>query len=128
MFHTSRHADSVLGALSQFMQQDPRVRIETPAGASMLPTRGLFADGSAVMAPGIDDCSPRRHATVVSTGVREGWDGRWCLVRYRGDRVRALVREEHLADASAEEDGFEAMFRAGGRNFASPAHVTVQLP
>lgn len=96
--HVSRHAESVLAALSQFTQ-DPRVRIPTPSGASMVPARGLFAEGYPVMAPGIDDCSPMRPATVLSTGLREGWDGRWCLVRYRGDRACALVREEDLLDA-----------------------------
>jgi hypothetical protein len=95
----SRHAESVLAALSQFTQ-DPRMRIPTPSGASMLPARGLYADGYAVTAPGIDDCSPPRPATVLSTGVREGWDGRWCLVRYRGERTCALVREEDLVGAA----------------------------
>ena len=129
MFETraSRHAESVLDALLQFMQ-DPRVRIQTPSGASMLPARGLFADGSAVLAPGLDECSPRRAATVISTGVREGWEGRWCLVSYRSDRVRALVREEDLLDASDEDDGFGGLVRAGARGFAVPAPVMVQLP
>lgn len=129
MFHTSRHADSVLGALSQFMQHDQRVRIQTPSGASMLATRGLFAAGAEVMAPGIDDCSPRRHAVVISTGEREGWSGRWCLVRY-DDRVRALLREEDLIDASGEDDlgGAAGAFRIAGLGFVLPAGATVQLP
>jgi hypothetical protein len=120
----SRHAESVLGALSHFMQ-DPRVLIKTPSGATMLPARGLFAGGSAVMAPGIDDCSPRRPATVISTGVREGWDGRWCLVHYRGDRVPALVREEDLLEAGDDGGGFEA---PQGSGLAAHAPVMVLLP
>lgn len=120
----SRHAESVLGALSHFMQ-DSRVFIKTPSGASMLPARGLFANGSAVMAPGIDDCSPRRAATVASTGIREGWDGRWCLVHYRGDRVPALVREEDLVDASDDGSACEAVPRSG---IAPHMPVMVQLP
>lgn len=129
MFDTraSRHAESVLVALSQFMQ-DPRVRIQTPSGESMLPARGTFADGCAVMAPGIDDCSPRRPATVISTGVRDGWDGRWCLVHYRRDRVHAVVREEHLLDAGDDDRAVEGGHRSGGGAFAPHMPVAVQLP
>lgn len=126
MFHTSRHADSVLDALLQFMQ-DPRVRIPTPSGSSMLPARGLFADGSVVFAPGIDECSPRRLATVVSTGVREGWDGRWCLVQYRADRVRALMREEDLVQPGDDDEAFESVPRAGSPGLTRHAPVTVPL-
>ena len=116
MFETraSRNAESVLGALSQLMQET-RVRIPTPSGESMLSVRGLFADGSAVLAPGIDECSSRRRATVVSTGVRQGWNGRWCLVHYRGDHGHALVREEDLVGALDAGRGFEGMHRSGGR-------------
>jgi hypothetical protein len=123
--HASRHAESVLSALSQFMH-DPRVRIQTPSGESMLPARGMFADGCPVMAPGIDDFSPRRRATVISTGVREGWDGRWCLAHFRGDRVRILVREEHLAEARDDHDDALEGTRLSSA-WTSPLHMPAMV-
>lgn len=98
---SSRHAQTVLRMLST-QRQVGNVQGAWPFGVELEMAWGRFAVGEFVLAPGIDDCSPKVVAEVLRTGTRADQPGIWCLLRYRGQVLpSALIREDSLTAVAA---------------------------
>jgi len=98
---SSRHAQTVLRMLST-QRQVGNVQGAWPFGVELEMAWGRFAIGEFVLAPGIDDCSPKVVAEVLRTGTRADQPGIWCLLRYRGQVLpSALIREDSLTAVAA---------------------------
>lgn len=98
-----RHADAVLRMLFT-QRQVGKVQGTWPFSVELELAWGRFAVGEFVLAPGIDDCSPKAVAEVLRTGTRADQPGIWCLLRYRGQSLPgALIREDSLRAIAAPE-------------------------
>jgi hypothetical protein len=97
---TSLHAQAVLEMLSSRLHGGATrpEEITTPFGVALKAAPGgRVAIGDQVLAPGIDDCSPKAPAEVMYIGTRPDRPGNWCLLRYRGQaQPGALITEDAL--------------------------------
>lgn len=94
----SLHTHAVLRMLSSQMQGKTH-QITTPFGVILKASRGrCVAIGEHVLAPGIDDCSPKVAAEVLYIGTRDDRPGTWCLLRYCGQALPSALVDENAVN------------------------------
>jgi len=96
----SRPVQRVLHDLSETVyRRGGAAPVSTPCGAQLRRSIGRYPVGARVMAQGIDACSPRVLAEVVSAGVHSDRPGVWYVLRELDRRASSLLLpEEALQD------------------------------
>lgn len=94
----SYHQSSTFAVLEALGERLKSARhVLTTFGVMLTPQPGRFAIGQRVLAPGLDECTPRRPAEVLAVGARDDHPGVWCWVRERGlPGGESLVEEDAL--------------------------------
>ena len=91
----TRPVQRVLRDLSETVyRRGSTTPIHTPCGAYFRRSVGRYPVGARVMAPGIDACSPRVVAEVVSAGVHSDRPGVWYVLRELDRRASSLLLPE----------------------------------
>ena len=99
----SRSVQQVLRDLSETVhRRENPATADSPCGTRLRRSVGRYRVGSHVMAPGIDACSPRVLAEVVSAGVHSDRPGVWYVLREVDQVVSSLLLPE---DALQEVTG-----------------------
>lgn len=119
--NSPRHANTVLRMLFT-QRQVENVHGTWPFGVELEMAWGRFAVGEFVLAPGIDDCSPKLVAEVLRTGTRADQPGIWCLLRHRGQALpSALIREDSLRAIAAPRPSALVNDASAGAGVSRPA-------
>ena len=103
--HTlSRPVQRVLHDLSEMVRRRGGASpIHTPCGTQLRRSVGRYPLGARVMAPGIDACSPRVVAEVVSAGVHSDRPGIWYVLRELDQSAFSLLLpEEALQEVTSQ--------------------------
>lgn len=96
----SRPVQRVLHDLSETVyQRGGAAPVSTPCGAQFRRSVGRYPVGARVMAQGIDACSPRVWAEVVSAGVHSDRPGVWYVLRELDRRASSLLLPEEALQA-----------------------------
>lgn len=100
----SRPVQQVLHDLSEMIHRRVgTMPIHTPCGTHLRRSVGRYPVGARVMAPGIDACSPRVVAEVVSAGVHSDRPGIWYVLRELDrDTSSLLLPEDALQEVASQ--------------------------
>jgi hypothetical protein len=91
------HSEAVISALAMHVPGQFGRKVMTPFGVFLEAAPGKYVVGQTILAPGVDACSPRLHAVVVTVGTRADRGGNWYLVQGVEDaEAFALIAEAAL--------------------------------